>query len=691
MMAEQEKIFEIGIAMAGAISAGAYSSGVMDFLVQALESWEREKTANPHGVPNHAVVIKVITGASAGSITGALAAAALAGGVRPAAYAADQEDALPAPGTQPYRYVMPALYTAWVKRPDMASADGADLLATIDLQSRRPVVSLLDSSLLDRIGQEALAVPEGHAGSTFAPAAGGERLPYIADPLHLYMTISNLRGVPYSISFDGADRGHGMLNHGDRTHYVLQGLGARPIESAWAKDDPGTPLDVGSLPKRNGATLGPWADYLQAALASSAFPIGLAPRPLKRNISDFIGRQWPVHTELRAQIQPAWPPGFPQDMSAEFAFVNVDGGVINNEPFEFAHYTLLAANRTRNERHAEFADRAVIMIDPFPEAPDFATEDKGTDVALTSVIPRLFSALIDQARFKPEELVRALSDDIYSRFLIAPRRVSGSDGTHTPEGFAIATGLLGGFGGFLDRELRAFDYQLGRRNCQKFLLDTFGLDPANALFNDWRDKPTPNGLKLSDDQKFHYINAKGERRLRIIPLVGDAAEPVALPDWPRLTADRLSLIEKRIMERADKVVQRLTETLTTSRMLRWALRAAWPSFGRKRLREYAHLAIQQDLIRRDQHAEYQLRDDSERTIFAALSDPGFDYRTLSGLARATHLSAPEIRRVLTNNAEKIFIAKGRAPGGGDGYTLATRKPSWLDSTIDSILSPPSYG
>ena len=41
--------FEIGLVMAGAISAGAYTAGVIDFLVQALDEWENAKAfANDH-------------------------------------------------------------------------------------------------------------------------------------------------------------------------------------------------------------------------------------------------------------------------------------------------------------------------------------------------------------------------------------------------------------------------------------------------------------------------------------------------------------------------------------------------------------------------------------------------------------------------------------------------------------------
>ena len=35
--------FNIGLAMAGAASAGAYTAGVFDFLVEALNEWQKAK------------------------------------------------------------------------------------------------------------------------------------------------------------------------------------------------------------------------------------------------------------------------------------------------------------------------------------------------------------------------------------------------------------------------------------------------------------------------------------------------------------------------------------------------------------------------------------------------------------------------------------------------------------------------
>ena len=73
--------FQIGLALAGAISAGAYTAGVLDFLFQALDEWDRQR--GKPGVPDNRVALKVVAGASAGAITGALGAVALARGFQP--------------------------------------------------------------------------------------------------------------------------------------------------------------------------------------------------------------------------------------------------------------------------------------------------------------------------------------------------------------------------------------------------------------------------------------------------------------------------------------------------------------------------------------------------------------------------------------------------------------------------------
>src|ERR1051325_9114540 len=67
--------FYIGLCMAGAVSAGAYTAGVIDYLIEALQKWE-DLRGQP-GVPRHRVEIPIMVGASAGGMTSILTAASL--------------------------------------------------------------------------------------------------------------------------------------------------------------------------------------------------------------------------------------------------------------------------------------------------------------------------------------------------------------------------------------------------------------------------------------------------------------------------------------------------------------------------------------------------------------------------------------------------------------------------------------
>ena len=56
--------FQIGLTMSGAISAGAYTAGVLDFLIEALDAWEDARNGpDADTVPGHRVGIKVMSGA----------------------------------------------------------------------------------------------------------------------------------------------------------------------------------------------------------------------------------------------------------------------------------------------------------------------------------------------------------------------------------------------------------------------------------------------------------------------------------------------------------------------------------------------------------------------------------------------------------------------------------------------------
>ena len=102
--------FQIGVAMAGAVSGGAYSAGVFDFLIEALNEWEKAK-GRGENVPSHDVFISAVSGTSAGGITAALGLAALAGGVRSV-----EERAVNPHQSYPIKRVLPELFDVWVKK-----------------------------------------------------------------------------------------------------------------------------------------------------------------------------------------------------------------------------------------------------------------------------------------------------------------------------------------------------------------------------------------------------------------------------------------------------------------------------------------------------------------------------------------------------------------------------------------------
>ena len=76
------------ITMAGAVSAGAYTAGVLDYLLDTLALWEAAKEKNrklgpehpkyDHSIPMHQVEIDVLSGSSAGGISCTLMLLALA-------------------------------------------------------------------------------------------------------------------------------------------------------------------------------------------------------------------------------------------------------------------------------------------------------------------------------------------------------------------------------------------------------------------------------------------------------------------------------------------------------------------------------------------------------------------------------------------------------------------------------------
>lgn len=173
-------------------------------------------------------------------------------------------------------------------------------------------------------------------------------------------------------------------------------------------------------------------------------------------------------------------PHWPLHADDTFSTLNVDGGVTDNDPFELAHDYLAIHNplatlnpqtgELENPRPSDQANCAVLTVAPFPaDALYNPNYDFNKNSSVFGMLPNLFTVLISQSRFLGESLAAVVSGTSFSRFVLAP-----SDAAN-PTKSALQCSLLGAFGGFFERGFRAHDYQLGRRNCQKFLSDHFRL------------------------------------------------------------------------------------------------------------------------------------------------------------------------------------------------------------------------
>lgn len=528
--------FQIALTLAGAVAAGSYTAGVLDFLIEALDAWHADENAP------HEVVLQAASGASAGSVCAAI----LAGMLRyrfphvrlPDSRLPDKKIGENNP-----------LYDAWVNRFGIH-----DLLACDDLDRDEEVMSLLDATRLDGVFRAALT-------------QGGERVlrRYIADPFRLRFTLTNLRGVPYFASMRGATgEGLAMMMHEDHKRFAVTGAGGSPGRAACPE---GTWQHEVVLPHPEPGDddkYAAWRALADAALASSAIPLGLRPRTLHKQGADYseLPLVYPGGHNAPARIYktvPEWGDSAPCD----YAFVNVDGGLMNNEPVELARQALAGDDPlVRNDQSGKNADRAVLLIDPF-----VGREAQGPwrewDADLRSIPGHVLRAFVNNAHYHPLDLVLANRGDVYSRFLIAPDR---GDQTQVSDGRAIAGGALHGFGGYLAWQFRAHDYFLGRRNCQRFLEQWFSLPEGNHLFDQW-----PEPLK----EKYRR---NGE--LPIIPLVGNVhpqsrAEP--LPDWPAGKCNVEDLVPP-LEQRLDRLYAKLTAE--TSLLYRPFLWLGWNLFAR---------------------------------------------------------------------------------------------------------------
>lgn len=548
--------FHIGLTMAGAASAGCYTAGVMDYLFEILELWQKAKDGNlgpEFGndiykfVPKHNVTIDVMGGTSAGGMTTIMSAIyAIKGKINPVT---DPGEKNIIKGN--------IFYDSWVLMGDGVEKGKPEkkedllferTLSTRDLKDTGKIQSLLNSDFIDSI-----------CDGAFANDVKEKKRPgYISPELEVLLSHTMLRSVPLAVNFstqfgnlkkDGDKPEHNTFDHFTLSHFKLD------YKEDKHKDNY-IPLDP----------FGPAAGTMKLATkATGAFPVGLRFREFfNQELSSAYMKNLAERVVFKKQPGEIpggtslleWPKSFPDP----FHFVGVDGGAVNNEPYGEVLSVLKERQRQKTENGMEY-NYALVMIDPFPDV--VPTEEYKQPDDLFSVVPAIIGSLWDQAKVKRAETLEAYSGNYY-RSEIYPKRYkpyNKETKTYDEETHAIACGAAMAFSGFLDIDFRHHDFFLGRDNAKNFfkVYFSFEFDENQGVFH-----PIHQGWTKEMRDKLKFTR-EGKTFLPIIPnmyllrdkLLNKSSNPFEreVPAWPQYDPEKLFALKGKMKKRVQKMLE----------------------------------------------------------------------------------------------------------------------------------------
>jgi hypothetical protein len=508
LVPREDGVFRLGLVLNGTAAAGAWTAGALDFLVEALDLWDdkkrddRERGDGRASVPDHELRVGIAGGTSGGGLCASLLARAA---MWDFPHATDAEAADNA--ANPF-------WRAWVETLDVASMFDASGPAS---RGSMPA-SLLSGTACERVGELIRAWP----GDNGLPAAlPPRRRGWLADPFRVLLALTNLRGVPYRIEFGrdggGRERASHYLDHADHALFAFAAEGGSDADLSGLRGDEHLIRDAAG-----------WERFAEFAVAAAAFPGGFPARRLSRPAADYEWRGvvlpgegiGPSRIRLRRPAWDALDPPVRHDLP--FVFDSVDGGAMDDRTVELVR-TALCGLGGSNPRGAKEAHSTVLLLDPLaavarcdPPPPE--------PCDLLRMFGGLAAAWADRGRFSAADLLLALEPGVSSRFLLAARRER--EGRLRHGAAALATAGMGGFMGFLHRELRIHDYLMGRENCRYFLMHEFVLHEDNPVFRGFASRHPAAAEE--------YRPRPGQPGwLPIVPVAEHLRVPRLLPDWPR--------------------------------------------------------------------------------------------------------------------------------------------------------------
>ncbi len=583
MNTNSENTFHLGITMAGAVSAGAYSAGFMDYLFEVLDLWEEKKlvirdkmkkgaelNSFEKKIPLHNVCIDVFGGASAGGMVGVISSLYVRGEISPVKNPTDHKTGN-------------LLYDSWVLMDNNGKKESTfeKMLKLDDIRSKsHSVPSLLNSKPIDKIANQVFDIAKAQKNIQ-SPS-------FVSKDLRLILTLCSLRSIPFELNFGNYTSSHFPHSPGHQMneHMILAHFKANFDKE---KDED---VFLNFDPKDDKAL-----ELLQLCTkATGAFPFGLSPRHFenklsKKYIENYIHRNLPIADKEDFEVH----------LTEEyFDFTNVDGGTINNEPYAEVVQTLEQMNPFGKKGAQMFG---TIMVDPFPNFYDqdmTARKEQSKDPnifqrSIWEVFPKFYKTLREQVLVKHDG---SFYKD-YFRLLVFPVKWEerGKLCDHPP----LSCAALGGFGGFLDLEFRKHDFFLGRNNARNFLraylMLHFDENDPHPLFKD---------LKRESIKVFHR-KIKDKIYVPIIPDInllydienGDT-NPLkyTIRDFPKLDKRYFNKIKPDLKKRVKRILTAEINARTKKKpILRRSLKSARGYISRKLTKEIINY-MRKDLEKR---------------------------------------------------------------------------------------------
>ncbi len=403
---------KLAIVISGAVSLGSYEAGVM---YEVLEAIALHNESLPEKHPDR-VVIDVITGASAGAMTAAILSQQLYFGGK----------------TLRQPYDGNPLFDAWVKQINIK-----DLL---EVNVNEHKYSLLSSAVIDDIGQK--AIPDD-------PGKPLEPHPASGNTLQLGIAMSNLNGYKQEIPGSGSNESFAYSRYKDQFVCRLQRLPAKTDQPDSRHPRPAETLHLSEMePRMKGRKVVwrpmhntcNWGILRMMALSSGAFPFAFRARRIVRSGGSDKSMMATRDSGRKSSAG---------DQLYGGNYLYTDGGVFENEPVGMAVNLIEAIGAEHQDPNRSYLfvapGKRTIDADPF-----FNTEDD-----LLAMATGLISAIFGQSRFQ-----QWVTEGLTGQLL-----------TVTATEASLVGDTFSAFGGFLEYEFLAHDYNIGRCNARQKLRD----------------------------------------------------------------------------------------------------------------------------------------------------------------------------------------------------------------------------